>query len=441
MWLVVLVLLASSCSSDGSSRTSTPDATQGPPSSTEPSTSTVAPVTETSSGVAPPTTEQTESSLDVRWEGFPLFVFPGSIHTFRFTLDPPADSVDVVTSATGTIPATFSAEVGQWLAVAAAPDTGPWTFTVEATIDGSIVASAPTAVPVVPHLDDVLVTMAPNVTVTADEPTLLSVISWGDGPTNVGIETPVEGEVQTPSGIVWVPESAELVIVDRVNQRLVVTDAAGVPDRTIPLDVEGWLTDAVVLPDGRLLAAEIRRGDGTVLTVGHLVDLDTGSVRVTDAILIPGPLGSLSLRFDEHDGIVYALFGDLYPYYDTRTDELVAVAIPTDVWHGRVTSDGQAGIQSGPDYLAATFPVAPSITEVEAAPTAAWALIGGVDPINGIQEWMTRFPFDGSPVTAVAVPYPSLGQADNVFAIRERDVVLMVKADTGLELHSVPIPN
>jgi hypothetical protein len=85
--------------------------------------------------------------------------------------------------------------------------------------------------------------------------------------------------------------------------------------------------------------------------------------------------------------------------------------------------------------------VAPGITEVEAAPTAAWALIGGVDPINGIQEWMTRFPFDGSPVTAVAVPYPSLGQADNVFAIRERDVVLMVKADTGLELHSVPIPN
>lgn len=316
-WLVVLVLLASSCSSDGSSRTSTPDATQSPPSSTEPSTSTVAPVTETSSGVAPPTTEQTESSLDVRWEGFPLFAFPGSIHTFRFTLDPPADSVDVVTSATGTIPATFSAEVGQWLAVAAAPDTGPWTFTVEATIDGSIVASAPTAVPVVPHVDDVLVTMAPDVMFTADEPTLLSVINWGDGPTNVGIETPVEGEVQTPSGIVWVPESNELVIVDRVNQRLVVTDAAGVPDRTIPLDVEGWLTDAVMLPDGRLLAAEIRRGDGTVLTVGHLVDLDTGTVRVTDAILIPGPLGSLSLRFDEHGGIVYALFGDLYPYYAT----------------------------------------------------------------------------------------------------------------------------
>ena len=136
-WLVVLVLLASSCSSDGSSRTSTPDATQGPPSSTEPSTSTVAPVTETSSGVAPPTTAQTESTLDVRWEGFPLFVFPGSIHIFRFILDQPADSVDVVTSATGTIPATFSAEVGQWLAVAAAPDTGPWTFTVEATIEAS----------------------------------------------------------------------------------------------------------------------------------------------------------------------------------------------------------------------------------------------------------------------------------------------------------------
>jgi hypothetical protein len=279
--------------------------------------------------------------------------------------------------------------------------------------------------------------------------TTLAVIEWGDGSSQVGTETPYEGETQTPSGIIWVQDTDELVIVDRVNERLVVTDAVGTPLRTIALPVEGWLTDGVMLPDRRLLVAEVRRRDGQVVTVAHIVDVASGAVESTEAVAIPIAPDTTSLRFDPSSGLVYAAFGKLYPYYDTRSDSIVVTDIAVNSWAGLVTDDAQAGITSGPDYLAATFPLQPTIIDVEATSTDVWAMVvavdwdlaneDGVDP--PVYQWLTRYPFDGSPITAIPTPVLHMWSADNVFAVREHDIVLMVASDAGLELHTFPTSN
>ncbi len=371
----------------------------------------------------------TAASTAVTWFQLPPFAFAGSTHTISFSFDD-SDARDVSVAANGQpgTPATFDSETGRWSAQLTAPTptaTAGWDIDVTATTnDGAVTDSVTVAVldPPGPELP---------VRLSDATPELMAVFASGDGPDELGVGG--DGSiVEAPTAITYASGTNELVIVDHLNDRLLVTDASGRANRTIPLPVEGTLEDLVELPDQRLLVAEFRRAAGPE-TVAHIVDLTTDHVTSTEPTPVPSAPTGVQLRLDEPSGIVYAQFGGLYPYYDTATGRVAIDGRTEPGWQALVTADGLAGIQSFGDYLAARFPVSPAIEQVEFTGDGFWVDVSGVDG-DQVRRWIAWYPLDGSEIVATPVPYHRFEVASSTFAVSDTGVVSMILTDTGLEL-------
>ena len=391
-----------------------------------------------------PSTSRQERPPEIDWEGelrwtqVPLFAFPASSHRLTFRVShglPDQTSLSLRSQTGGSSPAELDPETQVWSATLSAPSATVWDVEAQISSAGQAQTIATIHIPVV--------TPGPagdTPTISDRQPALLATIPWGTNDTSVGLHTPREGQTDAPSGIVHLPGTDELVIVDRVNRRLLVTDAHGQPVRAVPLPIEGFVSDAAALPDGRVMVAEFRSASGTAFAVAHTVDVVAGEVESTSPASVPVLADGVRLRYDDRTKLVLAEFGDVYPFYDTRSGTFAPIATPVDSWYGLVRRPNQAGIASGPDYLAVTFPVAPTVEGVEVGTSAAWALVTGVGEGEQLHAWLVRYNLDASSVTGIEVPLPRLWTAASTFAVRGSDVVLMVRTDAGLDLYSVALP-
>ncbi len=375
---------------------------------------------------------------ELRWNQVPLFTFPASRHRLSFRVSEPIPdhaSLSLRSQTGGPSTAELDPETQLWSATLAAPPAGVWDVEAQISSAGQTQTIATTHIPVA-----TAGAAGETLTISDRQPALLATIPWGTNDTSVGLHSPSEGQTDAPSGIVHMPRTGELVIVDRVNRRLLVTDALAQPVRAIALPIEGFVSDAAALPDGRVIVAEFRSASGAAFALAHTVDVATGAVESSLPAAVPVLADGVGLRYDDRTELVLAEFGDPYPFYDTRTGAFTPSGTPVDAWYGLVRAPNQAGIKSGPDYLAATFPLGPTVEGVELGTSAAWALVTGIGDGEQIHAWLVRYNLDGSSVTGVEVPLPRLWTAASPFAVRDRDVVLMVRTDSGLDLYSVDLP-
>jgi hypothetical protein len=268
-------------------------------------------------------------------------------------------------------------------------------------------------------------------------------VPWGTEFGEVGRLVPLEGESREPVSLVYIAASDEVAIVDDVNDQILILDEAGTPVRSLPIVIDGFVADAVMVSDHEMLLGEVvYLEEGGSGAVAHLVDVRDGTSVATAPASIPTRPGGGLLYLDGVTHIVYFMFGSTwYPFVDLAEFELVVDRAPADSWFGRVTDDGRLGIESGPDFLDATFPsTGLAIEQIEPTPSGFVLFASYVTPDDvGDGALVVRLPFDGSPVTMAFPPHHRLWGSSRVFAVRDTDALMMVKAESGLELWSIPL--
>jgi hypothetical protein len=199
--------------------------------------------------------------------------------------------------------------------------------------------SAQIVIPIVEHNDPVVVR-----TSTA-KPDWSIVVPWGDGPGQVGLLTPNDGEIAQPTSIAVDPRTENPVVLDRVNRRLVIIGHYG--NRDVPLPGTGFIYDVVIHGDTGV--ATVPRFDvvGQERTTTAIeVDLDAGTTDTFGPVVVPSatPINT-QFVWQPFNRSVYAVVDNVYyPYFDSNTQTLVAGESPVAWVDAVVNPDGSIGI-------------------------------------------------------------------------------------------------
>jgi hypothetical protein len=163
-----------------------------------------------------------------------------------------------------------------------------------------------------------------NVTLPADPPVspgkLLVTLPWGDGPGQVGLQSPGEGLRRGPEALAVAPDGP-IAVLDSVNRRVLLLSATGEPGLTISLD----------LAEPRFLAA--------TETTTYVLDCDS-SHRILGWDRGGGVVLDQELTFPSDPPVTALLVRDNEPYVELGHDRLYPVnALSSSARHGAPADD------------------------------------------------------------------------------------------------------
>jgi hypothetical protein len=284
-----------------------------------------------------------ELAMTEAW--IPPFALPGTTVTLRVTL--PTVAADD--------PAVMVFEDGLISSMQRDSTSGEWTTSVLVDrswagsvrravvrargVGGNAAETTPLVIPIAEFDEPVLVNTNPAT------PDWSTTVPWGDGPGQVGLLTPNDGEIAQPTSIAIDPRTEDPVVLDRVNRRLVIIGHDG--NRDVPLPGTGFIYDVVIHGDTGV--ATVPRFDvvGQERTTTAIeVDLDAGTADTFGPVVVPSatPINT-QFVWQPFNRSVYAVVDNVYyPYFDSNTQTLVAGESSRAWVDAVVNPDGSIGI-------------------------------------------------------------------------------------------------
>ncbi len=367
-----------------------------------------------------------------------LFAVPATVLPLSLVIegaDPQASVVTVTAGAADarSVQATWNATWSTWDASVLLPSKLPAGDLAVSVQVAQLDQPSLTASVIVP-VANVSGVLAPTLVDVAAERVVL--LPWGDGPGEVAQSGSGDEEYTYPAGFVVDDRTGDVIVLDTVNHRLVVTSATG----TSEIDIPG---DAVL--DDVLVNGDV----GSVTVIGYesgrpqrasafIVDVAAGSVEAIGPALLPADVPfHTRFVFNPNDQVIYAsINNDFYPFLDVAAKALIPALTQRSWIEASISDQDVFFVGSGTSVVGVQFPNgAGGLSELQVdAAGDVWFVASTIDSAapegSRVKDFATRVDPDSGAVTAV--PVPGISMSGNTRLMDASDgTVYMMRADAG----------